>query len=136
VRFWRCAPDDPPLSTQRDIEGWVMVVSSCILMFIVCLLFVLFVRKNDIPEVDQTSPMTYAEERKAAIYENLRDLQFEFRVGKLSEADYLLTKANLQKELATAVSSVIAASGGRCSSCGSKFSRSMKFCGKCGSALS
>ena len=98
-----------------------MVVSSCILMFIVCLLFVLFVRKNDIPEVDQTSPMTYAEERKAAIYENLRDLQFEFRVGKLSEADYLLTKANLQKELATAVSSVVAASGGRCSSCGSKF---------------
>ena len=34
------------------------------------------------------------------IYENLRDLQFEYRVGKLSDADYQPTKVGLQKELA------------------------------------
>jgi membrane protease subunit (stomatin/prohibitin family) len=40
------------------------------------------------------------EDRKAVIYENLRDLQFEYRVGKLSDADYQQTKLTLQKELA------------------------------------
>jgi len=40
------------------------------------------------------------EERKAAIYENLRDLQFEYRLDKLSDADYQATKLELQKDLA------------------------------------
>ena len=112
-----------------------MVVWTCILMFVVCLFFVLFVRKNHIPPLEQTSPATYLEERKTAIYENLRDLQFEFRVGKLSEADYLSTKATLQKELATALSTAAVTAGSQCASCGSKFARRMKFCGNCGSAL-
>ena len=30
--------------------------------------------------------------RKASIYENLRDLQFEYRLGKLSDDDYQRTK--------------------------------------------
>ena len=37
---------------------------------------------------------------KAAIYENLRDLQFEYRVGKLSDQDYQRTKTELQTQLA------------------------------------
>jgi hypothetical protein len=31
---------------------------------------------------------TYLRERKDAVYENLRDLSFEYKAGKLSEADY------------------------------------------------
>lgn len=113
-----------------------MVAWTCIFMFVACLLFVLFVRKNRIPPLEETSLATYVEERKAAIYENLRDLQFEFRVGKLSETDYLSTKTTLQKELATALSTAVLAVGSHCSSCGAKFSRPMKFCGNCGSLLS
>ena len=43
------------------------------------------------------SPTQHLDERKAAIYENLRDLQFEYRVGKLSDADYAQTKLALAK---------------------------------------
>jgi hypothetical protein len=62
--------------------------------------FTLFVRIKDIPVPEPVSPTKHLEERKAAIYENLRDLQFEFRVGKLSDEDYQQTKVALQKELA------------------------------------
>ncbi len=34
------------------------------------------------------SRVTYLRERKDAVYENLRDLNFEYKAGKLSDADY------------------------------------------------
>ena len=52
------------------------------------------------------SPTAHLEERKAQIYENLRDLQFEFRVGKLSDADYQKTKVDLQRELARVLAEI------------------------------
>ena len=52
------------------------------------------------------SPFRHLDERKASIYENLRDLQFEYRVGKLSDADYQSTKKDLQKELAAVLAQV------------------------------
>jgi hypothetical protein len=81
----------------------MMIVESSILTVAVPLLFVLFIRKKDLPPQEVVSPASHLEERKAAIYENLRDLQFEFRTGKLSEADYQSSKLALQKELATAL---------------------------------
>jgi len=36
----------------------------------------------------------------------LRDLQFEYRVGKLSDADYQQTKLSLQKELAGVIGEI------------------------------
>ena len=64
------------------------------------LVFILSVRAKDLPEPEPVSPFEHLDERKAAIYENLRDLQFEYRVGKLSDQDYQQTKQDLQKELA------------------------------------
>jgi hypothetical protein len=72
----------------------------------VTLLYTLFVRPNDIPAPDPVSPTRHLEERRAAIYENLRDLQFEYRVGKLSDTDYQQTKLALQKELAAVIGEI------------------------------
>ncbi len=55
-------------------------------------IFILFVRDKDIPEPIPVSPIQHLEDRKQAIYENLRDLQFEYRLGKLSDEDYQQTK--------------------------------------------
>ena len=63
-------------------------------------------RPKDLPEPEQVSPFAHLDERKAAIYENLRDLQFEYRVGKLSDADYQTVKQDLQKELANVLAEV------------------------------
>lgn len=42
----------------------------------------------------------YLAERKEAVYENLRDLNFEYSAGKLPEKDYLSMKASLEEEAA------------------------------------
>ena len=62
--------------------------------------FLLFIRFKDLPTPAPVSPFRHLDERKAAIYEGLRDLQFEYRLNKLSDQDYQTTKLELQKELA------------------------------------
>jgi len=37
-------------------------------------------------------------ERKQAVYENLRDLNFEYRAGKVADSDYAFLKSSLQDE--------------------------------------
>ena len=49
--------------------------------------FLLFIRSQDLPEPEPVSPYRHLDERKASIYESLRDLQFEYRVNKLSDED-------------------------------------------------
>jgi hypothetical protein len=77
-----------------------MTIVLTIGVTLAALFFILFVRRQDLPEPVPVSPLAHLEDRKAAIYENLRDLQFEYRLGKLSDADYQATKLALQKELA------------------------------------
>src|SRR6266404_5154016 len=77
-----------------------MIIFAASILTIGVLVFILSVRTKDLPEPEPVSPFQHLDERKAAIYENLRDLQFEFRVGKLSDQDYQQTKQDLQKELA------------------------------------
>src|SRR5436309_8145439 len=83
----------------------MIIAISCILTVGV-LAYILGVRPKDLPEPLPVSPFQHLDERKAAIYENLRDLQFEYRVGKLSDADYQQTKKDLQKELAQVLAEV------------------------------
>jgi len=122
--------------------------------------FTLFVRIKDIPAPEPVSPTKHLEERKAAIYENLRDLQFEYRVGKLSDEDYQQSKVGLQKELAGVIGEMdkitAAIKAGvpvveaikdapkakaakaeplACPHCGAKFVKPMKFCGECGKEM-
>jgi|SRR5450755_3767262 hypothetical protein len=42
----------------------------------------------------------YLRERKEAVYENLRDLNFEHQAGKMPDADYQSLKISLQDEAA------------------------------------
>src|SRR5512132_2072081 len=77
-----------------------MIIALACLITIGVIAFILSVRAKDLPQPEPVSPFEHLDERKAAIYENLRDLQFEYRVGKLSDNDYQQTKQDLQKELA------------------------------------
>jgi hypothetical protein len=133
-----------------------MVLSAAVVLVVGTLLFTLFVRSQDVPETPAISPTAHLEERKAQIYENLRDLQFEFRLGKLSDADYQKTKVDLQTELAkvlaeidavpspaparkaaaAAVSTKTKPDGRTCPHCGASFAQPLKFCGECGKAMS
>jgi hypothetical protein len=132
----------------------VIIVLTCLLAIVV-IVFILGVRPKDVPEPEPESPFHHLDDRKAAIYENLRDLQFEYRVGKLSDEDYQSTKRDLQKELAVVMSEVdklkaqLGVNGAAppptpkpepagstvCPSCGAKFEKALKFCGECGKSM-
>ena len=135
-----------------------MFLVSAVFVALAALLFTLLIRTKDVPEPEPISPVAHLEQRKAQIYENLRDLQFEFRVGKLSDEDYQKTKLGLQNELARVLAEIDgiqppAASSAAsvpepalplqpapetakvCPHCGAKFARPMKFCGECGKAM-
>ena len=49
---------------------------------------------------------SYLRERKDAVYENLRDLNFEFKAGKMPDTDYQSLKASLQDEAATLLAEI------------------------------
>jgi Double zinc ribbon len=83
-----------------------MIVGSAIVLVALVVLSLLFLREGDLPKAAPVSPFQHLDERKASIYENLRDLQFEYRVGKLSDTDYQQTKVDLQKELAKVLAEV------------------------------
>ena len=131
-----------------------MIIALACLIAIAVIAFILGVRAKDLPEPELESPFLHLDERKAAIYENLRDLQFEYRVGKLSDQDYQSTKKDLQKELAKVLAEVDALkaslvdqvgqalppanpslNGYSCSSCGAHFEQQLKFCGECGKPM-
>src|ERR1700691_3742662 len=84
----------------------MILISVVVIVIAATLLFTLTIRTKDLPPPDPVSPTQHLDDRKAQIYENLRDLQFEYRVGKLSDDDYQQTKLGLQKELAVVMAEV------------------------------
>ena len=131
-----------------------MIIALTCILAIVVIVFVLRIRPADIPPPDPVSPFQHLDERKAAIYENLRDLQFEYRVGKLSDEDYQTTKRDLQKELAAVLAEVDKIKVGQaaglpsekpkapskpdpltCPHCHAHFDKMLKFCGECGKPM-
>lgn len=134
-----------------------MTLALAILLTACVLAFVMLVRARDLPPEAMASPVQHLDERKATIYDNLRDLNFEYRLGKLSDADYNKTKLTLQNELAAVMAEIDNVLGGapaaakkapaaaapapapdplKCPHCGAKFDKPMKFCGECGKAMS
>jgi hypothetical protein len=50
--------------------------------------------------------LVYLRERKEAVYDNLRDLNFEYRAGKYPEEDYTAQRAALEAEAAQVLSEI------------------------------
>lgn len=63
-----------------------------------------------VPEhVDQGAEKTrlaYLKERKDQVYENLRDLNFEFKAGKFPDADYRQMRSALEEEAAALLAEI------------------------------
>jgi len=135
-----------------------VIIPIASVLAVAVIAFILVVRPKDLPPPEPEDPFGHLDERKTAIYENLRDLQFEYRVGKLSETDYQKTKKDLQNELAAVLAEVdrvragLAAAPAKkpaappepaktkltglvCPSCGAKFEKALKFCGECGKPM-
>ncbi len=63
-----------------------------------------------VPELMASGPektrAMYLRERKEVVYENLRDLNFEHKAGKIPEADYVSMKNSLEEEAAAILAEI------------------------------
>jgi hypothetical protein len=124
--------------------------------------FTLYVRDRDIPPPPLENPeLRHLERRRQILYDNLKDLQFEYHQGKLSDEDYQSLKAGFLGDLAGVMDSIERVeSAGRpekqrpaaretvqvalasspairvCPSCKTENPAEHQFCGKCGKGLS
>ncbi len=82
-----------------------MTLFLCLLIALGALFYVFY-----LPGQVQTGPektrLGYLRERKEVVYENLRDLNFEYKAGKISDADYQGMKASLEEEAAAVLAEI------------------------------
>ena len=78
---------------------YVAVIALTIALFA----YVFWPERNLFTQADKTR-VDYLRERKDAIYENLRDLNFEFLAGKFPETDYNEQRRALEDEAARVIS--------------------------------
>ena len=80
-------------------QDFVFVLFGCAL-FAVALFVYVFYEPGNVEGGEEKTRAMYLLERKEATYENLRDLNFEYKAGKLSEQDYAIQRAALEDEAA------------------------------------
>jgi hypothetical protein len=83
-----------------------MLIDAVIVLVAIALALPLLVRPSALPEPEVPSPTQHLEDKRDTIYENLRDLQNEYHMGKLSDEDYQSTKQDLQAELAAVMAQI------------------------------
>jgi hypothetical protein len=80
-------------------QDTVFVLFGCTL-FAAALFVYVFYQPGEVEAGEEKTRHMYLLERKEATYENLRDLSFEYKAGKLSAQDYAVQQAALEDEAA------------------------------------
>src|SRR5271155_629855 len=76
----------------------VDIAVACALLAALVIYFIFGVKPEASDDAPHRTKLDQLLERRDAIYENLRDLRFEFRAGKFSEQDYEEIKQSLEVE--------------------------------------
>jgi hypothetical protein len=83
----------------------MVIVAICAMVLAASLLYIFYLPGKLYLGPEKTRA-SYLRERKDAVYENLRDLNFEYKAGKLPDADYQSLKSSLQDEAATLLAEI------------------------------
>lgn len=82
------------------------VLGACFALAAATILFVFYIQPDASDLAPHRSKLDQLMERRDTIYENLRDLRFEYRAGKYSEADYEVMKNAMETEAAMALAEI------------------------------
>ena len=81
------------------------MIWGCVLVTAAALFYVF-----SVPDAVTAGPiktrLNYLRERKEVVYENLRDLNFDYKAGKLPEVDYQNMKNSLEEEAAAVLAEI------------------------------
>ncbi len=92
------------LSGANDATQSMIVFFGCI-VFTLLLIFYIFVPVR-VESDEEKTRLAYLYERKEVIYENLRDLSFEYKAGKLGDADFEGLRNSMAEDAAAVLAEI------------------------------
>ena len=82
-----------------------MILAVCSIFTIALFAYVFYPERNVAVQRVKTR-LDFLEEQKVVLYENLRDLNFEYRAGKYPDEDYTAQRATLEAEAAQVLAEI------------------------------
>ena len=83
-----------------------LAVIACVALTAAVLIFVFMIKPDLSDSAPHRSHLDQLMERRDIIYDNLRDLKFEYRTGKFAEEDYEQMKQGLEAEAALVLAEI------------------------------
>jgi hypothetical protein len=93
------------VSGSATPADWAML-GACLALTAATLIFIFFIQPDASDLAPHRTKLDQLMERRDTIYDNLRDLRFEFRSGKYSEADFEAMKNSLEEEAALVLAEI------------------------------
>jgi len=90
----------------------LLTLLACAALGAAALMFIFYIQPDPSDSAAHRSRLDQLLERRDAIYDNLRDLKFEYRAGKYSERDYEATKESMEDEAALVLAQIDQLTGG------------------------
>jgi len=87
------------------------IAIACLLLAAAAAMFIFYFRPDPPESTRFRTRLDQLLERRDAIYENLRDLRFEYRSGKFSEHDYEQVRQSLDAEAAAVLAEIDSLTG-------------------------
>jgi len=75
-------------------------------LFTAILCFYVFYMEQEVWVGEEKTRLGYLYERKEVIYDNLRDLNFEYKAGKFPDADFQAMRSTLEAEAAQVLAEI------------------------------
>ena len=82
------------------------VLGACLALATATLLFIFYIQPDASDLAPHRSELDKLLEQRDTIYDNLRDLRFEFRSGKYAESDFEAMKTTLENEAAMVLAEI------------------------------
>src|ERR1700674_2216050 len=82
------------------------VLGACLALAVATLIFIFYIQPDASDLAPHRTKLDQLLERRDSIYDNLRDLRFEFRSGKYSEGDFETMKVSLENEAALVLAEI------------------------------
>jgi len=88
-----------------DSGNWA-VLGACLMLAVAIALFIFYIQPDASDLAPHRTKLDQLLERRDTIYDNLRDLRFEYRSGKYSDGDFEAMKASLENEAAQVLAEI------------------------------
>lgn len=96
----------PLLAMMLGDSGDWAVLGACLMLAVAIALFIFYIQPDASDLAPHRTKLDQLLERRDMIYDNLRDLRFEYRSGKYSDGDFEAMKTALETDAAQVLAEI------------------------------